>query len=248
MKATTKDLAVPRLRIQTEAILAARALPLGLFAMFDMWKHVAARVSFSRQLDPRVREVLQEGKADLGLGFADPAETVASNEIVGAPVRWCVMAHSEHSLGRTTGPVSVDELPNDCWLLLPDLTFGATGMADVFGKKRHRLKMRTNHLLQYVNANVGVAVVPDVLGKSSASIKRPLAGLAPLQVRLFLPDRESKLSSANQLLVQRLQRVMGEILSGKNVSVDATTANIQPGAIPKHEESKDPALQTTLPN
>jgi DNA-binding transcriptional LysR family regulator len=228
-----EDCAKQTLKLQVEPIVGA-LLSGALVAVFDLWGSAIDRPSIWR-LDCDIRRSLAEKKADLGLGFADADETVGDAEAVGAPVQWCVLAPAGHRLGETQEPVPVDQLTKEEWLLLPDLAFGAVGLADSFVRAGHRQVMECDHLTTYVVAKVGLAVLPDVLGRKCphGTIKRRLVGLPPIQVRLFLPrGGEGALSSANQCLIENLRRLVREgLLGGDN----GATASAAPEAWRKQE-------------
>ncbi len=218
----SEEFVLANLNLQAESILGG-LLSAALVSVFDMWGSRIDRPMIWR-LETDIRRSIAEGKADLGLGFADAEDVVGNEEALGSPVEWCVLAKVGNPLGESMEPLPVDQLPNSDWLLLPDLAFGATGLAEVFLRAGQKRLMACEHLPTYVSAGVGLAVLPNVLGGRCphGTIKRRLVGLPALRTRLFLPRRGgSALSSQNQCLVETLHRLVRDGFFGSDDHSDA---------------------------
>jgi DNA-binding transcriptional LysR family regulator len=163
-----------------------------------------------------IRQALDEGRVDFGVAFAGARESVAAGELVGT-VDWIALAPAGHRLDAD-GPVSVEDLPVNEWLFLS----GGAGddLVELFAKAGKRQIMATDHLVSYVAArNIGVAVLPDVLGSRCprGTIKRRFHGLPPVQVRLFLPrGGEAALCSQGKALLRNLRGLVRDGFFGNS--------------------------------
>jgi DNA-binding transcriptional LysR family regulator len=221
-----EEFALAKLNLQAESILGG-LLSAALVSVLEMWGSTIDRPLIWR-LETDVRRRMGEGNVDLAVGFADAGEIVGDGEALGVPVEWCVLAPVKNRLGgELQEPLSVDQLPNKDWLLLPDLAFGGIWLADSFVRGGQKRVMECDHLATYVAAGVGLAVLPDVLGSRCphGTVKRGLVGLPALQPRLFLPrGGEAALSSQNQCLVETMRRLVRDGFFGgdKNSNAPAT--------------------------
>jgi hypothetical protein len=221
-----EEFALVTLNIQAESILGG-LLSAALVSVFDMWGSTIDRPVIWR-LETDVRRSMAERKnPDLALGFAGAGERVADDEVLGAPVKWCVLAKVGNPLCESQEPLPVNQLPNEDWLLLPDLAFGGTGLADSFVRSGQKRVMECDHLALYAANGVGLALLPDVGGSRCphGTVKRRLVGLPELQTRLFLPrGGEAALSSQNQCLVETLRRLVRDGFFGRDKNDGAPTA------------------------
>ena len=243
-----EELALAKLNIQAEAILGG-LLSAALVSVLEMWGSTIDRPLIWR-LETDVRRRLADGNLDLALGFADAGEVVADGETLGGPVEWCVLAPVKNRLGGgLQEPLSVDQLPNEDWLLLPDLAFGGIGLADKFVRSGQKRVMECDHLATYAAAGVGLAVLPDVLGSRHhhGTIKRRLVGLPALQPRLFLGrGGEAALSAQNQCLVETLRRLVrdGFFSTGKNG--DAPVENLVKQQTPEAKNEEEDVFEALV--
>jgi DNA-binding transcriptional LysR family regulator len=197
------------LAIESDSLLAVALIATALPAFLELWGSMV-QVKVHPLQEEAGRRNVAEGLASFGVGFADGAEVVSGDEMLGPRVPWVLVMPKNHRLAGSADPVTAENLSVNDRVFIPEMATSWPGMdmALKLVPAFNRIVVCDAALAFRLGLDLGVAVVPDSLSARDFASKRLLQGIEPVQPRFILPRKGiDGLTEPEQSLVEQIRNV-----------------------------------------